>query len=299
MSAEKAARSLGYTRLVVCCVFLISVTLTSFHAIGHLPTTIMHPPGVMEYLGWKFFDRIVTPLGMEFLKWSLVVAIASAAVGFCGRVTTGISLGLVLLYQGILRSFGHVNHDEFVGIYCLLVLACTPSNHAISVDRYLGSIRDPFRAAIVYMYPLYLMRAILAWSYFTAGATKVRLSGLRYFNSENIPVVAVQHSLDNLHDTQFQYAFWLPELGVVTSLLAITVVAWELTFPLGVLWKRTRWWYLAVGVVFHISTMLFMNITFWNQLAMYLVFVNWQQVETTFQSVARLIRIQPGTQTEN
>ena len=38
-------------------------------------------------------------------------------------LTTKTSALLVLFYQGLLRSFGHFNHDEMLGVYYLIILA--------------------------------------------------------------------------------------------------------------------------------------------------------------------------------
>jgi hypothetical protein len=41
---------------------------------------------------------------------------------------------LVLFYQGLLRSFGHFNHDEMIAVYFMVVLAFTPCGDAFSLD---------------------------------------------------------------------------------------------------------------------------------------------------------------------
>ena len=53
------------------------------------------------------------------------------------------------------------------------------------------------------------------------------------------------------------------------------VLIWELLFPIAVFWRRARWWFLGLGLVFHISTLFVMNIFFPHHLVLYLLFVNW------------------------
>jgi len=48
-------------------------------------------------------------------------------------------------------------------------------------------------------------------------------------------------------------------------------------FPLAVFFPPLRWFILGGGVVFHLSTLFFMNIFFPHQLALYLLFVNWDR----------------------
>ncbi len=52
----------------------------------------------------------------------------------------------------------------------------------------------------------------MAWVYFSSALIKLRVAGLSYFSPDNLPALAIMHSLDNLHDTQFRFAFWLPAI---------------------------------------------------------------------------------------
>src|SRR5262249_34074215 len=103
-------------------------------------------------------------------------------------------------------------------------------------------------------------------------------AGLKYLSADNLPALAIFHSLDNLHDTAFRLAFWLPQVKQYLPVVVGLVLVWELLFPLAIFSRRARWWILGAGVAFHLSTLFLMNIFFPHQLAMYLVFVNWDQL---------------------
>ena len=229
----------------------------------------------MEYLSWKLYDRVVTPSGMLVLHILLVSAFTAASAGFWTEVSVKIATALYVFYGGILRSFGHFNHDEMVATWCLFIFALSPCGDGFAV----GAMRVPIRpASPLYGYPIFLMRCVLAWSYFSAGLLKLKLGGLEYFQPDSFLTLAVNNSLGNFHDTQFRLVFelinyrWLATLGVVAA------VIFELSFPLAVFLPRLRWWILSVGVLFHAGTMLLMNITFPTQLLMYVVFVDWESV---------------------
>jgi hypothetical protein len=265
--------ALGAIRALICGWVFLKTLASSFVAIGRLPVTIMHPPGIMEYLSWRFYDRLVTPNGMIALKCLMLVCFLAATVGLATKYSVVSSSVLFTLYQGVLRSFGHFNHDECVTIYCLFVLACTPCGDGFSLDALLRKSKP--LPSFVYAYPILLMQMILAWAYCTSGILKLRISGLRYFDSDNLPTLAIQHSLDNLHDTHFTVAFWLPLIRPILPYVVAATVAWEILFPLVIVIPRLKWPFLAIGVMFHILTMLTMNIIFVSQLAMYVVFVDW------------------------
>jgi predicted DCC family thiol-disulfide oxidoreductase YuxK len=287
------ATALGAIRFGVCGIFLLQALDASFRNLGALPTTLMTPLGLMSRIPWGLFDALITPGGMACLKLVLCSALFLAAIGYRTRFTLFAALLMELLYQGILRSFSHFNHDEMAGLVILGILAVSPSGDGFSVDH-LGRAPRAILATIRHGYPIVLAQAVIAWVYFSSGVLKLTNSGLAYFSTENLPVLAIRHSLDNVQDTSFRLAFWLPALSGLTPILTGLVVAWELTFPIGVFLTRARPWYLLMGICFHIGTMLLLNLMFWNMIAMYLVFVDWPRF---FNWLARPRGPLPGLQT--
>ncbi|HJT65585.1 MAG TPA: HTTM domain-containing protein [Pyrinomonadaceae bacterium] len=272
-----SAFALGVARVVVHGTFLVSVLIASFSALGHLPVTIMRPTGVMKYLPWSFYDRLITPSGMTILKVLLVLSLLLGAAGLFTVVSTKTSFLLVLFYQGLLRSFGHFNHDEMLGVYCLAVLAFTPCGDEFSLDQWWRKTKRVVQPAFAYAYPILLMQLLMAWVYFSSCLIKLRAGWLNYISPDNLPSLAIYHSLDNLHDTAFRLAFWLPQFKAYLPVLVALVLFWEFFFPLAVFFPRLRWYILGGGVVFHLSTLFLMNIFFPHQLALYLLFVNWDR----------------------
>ena len=272
-----SAFALGVVRLIVHGTFLVSVLFTSFSALGSLPVTILRPTGAMKFVPWSFYDGLLTPSGMLIFQIALVVSLLFSAAGFLTSISTKISFLLVLFYQGLLRSFGHFNHDEMLPVYYLAVLAFTPCGDDFSLDRLLRKRRSE-RPLFAYAYPILLMQLLMAWVYFSSALIKLRVAGLNYLSQDNLPVLAIYHSLDNLHDTAFKWAFWLPEVRAYLPYAVGLVLVWELLFPLAIFWRRWRWWILGFGVVFHLATLFSMNIFFPHQLAMYLIFVDWDRL---------------------
>jgi len=257
--------------------FLISVLLTSFSALGTLPPTILRPTGAMKFLPWSFYDQLQTPSGMVTLKSVMVLSLLFSTAGLFSVVSTKTSLLLVLFYQGLLRSFGHFNHDEMLAIYYLAVLAFTPCADEFSLDNLIAK-RSGQRPLWAYAYPILLMQLLMAWVYFSSALIKLRIAGFKYLSPDNLPALAIFHSLDNLHDTQFKLAFWLPQVKSYLPVAVAIILIWELSFPLAIFWRRARWLILGFGIVFHVSTLFLMNIFFPHQLAMYLIFIDWDHV---------------------
>lgn len=270
------ATSLGVVRAWVCGVFLLSVLHKSFVDLGHLPATVVRPTGVLWIFPWGLYDRLLTPTGMMILKVLLVAVLVAATIGYLTPWSTKGAALLMIGYQGLLRSLRSFNHDEMLGLYILAVLAFTPCGDGFSVDRLSGPKDD--RPRVRYGYPLFLMQLLLVWVYFAAGASKLQYSGLSYFNADNLAVAAISFSLGNLAGTDYDWAFALPRFRSVLPIALVGMVAWELLFPLALFVRRTRWWFLGSGVVFHSITGVLMNVFFKFTLAMYGVFVDWVAV---------------------
>jgi hypothetical protein len=228
----------------------------------------------MQFLPWSFYEQLQTPSAMVLLKTVMVVSLLCSTAGLLTVVSTKTSLLLVLFYQGLLRSFGHFNHDEMLAVYYLAVLAFTPCGDAFSLDNRMRKMGKD-RPAFAYAYPIMLMQLLMAWSYFSSALIKLRVAGLKYLSPDNLPALAIFHSLDNLHDTHFRLAFWLPQVKTWLPFAVALVLIWELAFPLALFLRRVRWWILAFGIVFHLSTLFLMNIFFPHHLAMYLIFIDW------------------------
>jgi hypothetical protein len=268
--------ALGVVRFFVHGIFLFDTVFTSYSALGSLPPTILRPTGVMKFLPWSFFDGLQTHGGMLTLKTLMLVSLLLSTAGFLTVISTKTSLLLVLFYQGLLRSFGHFNHDEMIAIYFLVVLAFTPCGDAFSIDSRLGRT-NPQRPGFAYAYPILLMQLLLAWVYFSSALIKLRVAGWKYLSPDNLPALAIFHSLDNLHDTAFRGAFWLPQIREYLPYFVGLILIWELLFPLALLFRRLRWLMLWIGFIFHISTLFLMNIFFPHQLLMYCVFIDWDR----------------------
>lgn len=286
------ADALGMVRAGVCGFILCEILLTSFSDLGRIPVTLLRPTGAMQILSWRFYDLLLTPAGMLTLKWLMVLSLFGATLGCLTSLTTKSSALLFVFYEGLLRSFSHFNHDEMPAVYILIVLALSPCGDAFSLDNWRGKT-GPRRSGIVYGYPILLLRVVLAWSYFSSALIKIRVAGLSYLKPDNLPTLAIVHSLDNLHDTHFRFAFWLPHVSEYTPIFMALVVLWEFLFPLAIFFSRARLVILVTGVFFHLGTLFFMNIFFPYHLAMYLVFVDWGRVR---RRVETLLRSRPNRQ---
>jgi hypothetical protein len=70
---------------------------------------------------------------------------------------------------------------------------------------------------------------------------------------------------------------WLAQQHELCVVLSIATIAFELVFPLAVFAPRARPLLLFSGVVFHVVTYLTMNVGFFQHIALYAVFVDFER----------------------
>ena len=100
---------------------------------------------------------------------------------------------------------------------------------AISFRWTIGqSVKQANQPGFAYGYPILLMQLLMAWLYLSSALVKLRVAGLKYLSPDNFPVLAIYHSLDNLHDTNFKLAFWLPQIRQSLPVIVGLVLLWEL-----------------------------------------------------------------------
>ncbi len=270
---ESPAAQLAAIRAGVHGVFLAVVWHDSFSALTAMPTTLLRPAGIMEYLSWKFYDRLLTPNGMVAFKLALLISLFMSTVGWWTWVTTKSSALLVVLYEGLLHSLGGNGQNEMAAVTVLILLAFLPCGDAFSLDALGGGPVSRPRSA--YRYPVALARVLVAWVYVSNGLLILRLGGRRFFDADNLPAQFVAASLGNLNDTRFRAAFWLIPYRHYVPPVLLAVVVWAILFPLGYFWRPTRRWFLAFGVLVHAGILLLFNKVYLVQMAMFLVFFDW------------------------
>ena len=135
--------------------------------------------------------------------------------------------------------------DTIRGITLFYLMLC-PSGAAWSVDRIIQRRRlGTTFPAYVWPWGLRLLFIQLVLIYFMNGLYKV--TGTNWLAGDSLYYVLCDLTL-----TRFSFA-QLPIPFVVTQVSTWLVLAWELSFPLLVLFRRTRWLALAIGVAFHLG----------------------------------------------
>jgi hypothetical protein len=231
-----------------------------------------------EGLGW--FVRHVPINGTLATAAQVVVAFAAlcAIAGIRARLCFGVLAVVGFYLFAIAQLTGHVWRDNHLLWFCAL-LAASPCADVLAVDA-----RRPLWAEDrAYAVPLLAVRLLLGAIYFFPGLHKLLTSGLSWALAENL---------------KFQLYWKWAEHGVVPSLRldlhpgllhagGLFVLAFELSFPVLVLFRRTRAVAVAAGLAFHFVSYFALQLLFASLWLCYVALIDWRPLARRLLGDAR------------
>jgi len=227
-----------------------------------------------------------TAAWLHGLHLATSVALIATVAGLATNVAMAAAFVLQLVQEGLLNSLGKVTHSTIPLLHAMLFFALAPCGGSWSLDasfrrwhqRSGRSARSPSaRSASApptsrfARWPFELLLLELAFYYFDAGLTKLVTSGPAWADGYTL-----QYHLLH-HDTSVGRLL-APHLAIC-ALLSTAALAFELLFPLAVVFRRLRPYFLAAGVCFHLGNHLLLDLIFWPVLAVYPLVVPWSVLQ--------------------
>ena len=192
---------------------------------------------------WSLLRGVAEPWVLQAALVAWVVATVFLALGFCTRTS---AVGVWLLSTSFANLNDRIeNAGDWVRGIILFYLVLSPCGAAWSLDHWRRRRRGVDEPVYVYPWSLRLLFVQMVLIYFCNGLYKLMGDDWRSGN-------ALYYVLGDLTLARWSYA-QLPVPYVLTRLLTWTVLAWELSFPLLVCWRRTRRIALWFGVLFHLG----------------------------------------------
>lgn len=261
--AEAPAERLAILRLLVGGFALVYLCVRAVHLqrVGHLPPESFRPIGVVSVLS--------APLPLWAVQGLIAAAITAGAAfvaGYRFRVFGPVFGALLLWVLSYRSSWGMVFHTENLLVLHVIALALAPAADAYALDA-----RAARRAGAAppepdgrYGWPIRLLCAITVTSYFIAGVTKLRNSGIEWATSDilrnyvaydNVRKIALGDTHSPLGGALVRYPFLFPPLAFAT-------LALELGAPLALFSRRIAVVFCGAAWLFHLGVLLTMAILF-------------------------------------
>ena len=268
-----AAQVLALGRVVVFGIWLFTIVSAPLTIYSELPFDLFEALGPFRFLPDAVLRAAVSPVALTSLKAVLVVGCALLVLGVRPYYPIALTTaGLLLLCDGLVMGFnGFINHAQLGPLYAALIIAVFPAADALSV---MGATRRPAFPGL-YSGGILAVSIVLCFAYSFVGVHRLVNGGLAIFQGDAIITWMAVRSLQEGSEG-FQYGLLPLDYRLLIVPLKIgyfVTTIFEILAPLCLVAVRFRWLWLAVIVPFHFMTLVTMNIFFWENVLLLLVFI--------------------------
>lgn len=247
-------------RLLLAVVLLGRIALGPYARFADTPPEIWDPPKVLFWLS------SVPSLG--FIRAVQVVGVLAAVAVIARRRERNAFLVAwlaLLVLAGLRDSVGKVMHNDVLLLVGCMPFVFGPARARIGDARRSAAAGWPVRAAAI----------LIAGVYFWAGYQKLRFSGLEWVTGDNMRWTVYQASTTPLSKTEVVSYFIgdNPWLGHVLAGGALTL---EMTAPLLIAHRWTRWLFMLGSLCLHTSIFATLGLDYWGWiLTVWIVLAPW------------------------
>ena len=272
---QAGPRLLRLTQLGIFALWILKLSLDPLWRLSELPKEMIRPVGVLNLLSPGALDQLMRPGALcVFLIATIVVAML-AALHRWFLLTSTLAAILLTVYSSIIRSFGPAVHTDIVLLLAVYALA-----GFAWADFFAPKARGR------YAYPLITIVALLCLSYCIVGLNRVISGGMGVFAGETMEAWAIDASLRGYYFNT-NIGWHIPEWPVALFFLQSglpVITLFEILAPLCLVMPRFRWVFIPVMISFHLLSLVFMNIFFFDDMFCYLLLVDWSR---RFQALAK------------
>jgi uncharacterized membrane protein YphA (DoxX/SURF4 family) len=187
---------------------------------------------------WSLLASVESPLAWQGILVVWALAAVLLLLGICPQLAAAVAWfigGSVHYVNPFIFNAG-----DAIRNIALFYLMISPCGAVWSIPR-----RTSAAPVYIVAWPVRLLLVQLMTTYFINGLSKL---GEQWQTGDTIYYVTANICWSRWPRMVFAIPYGL------TQALTFATVVWELTFPLCVLWRRTRWLTLALGVFFHVGT---------------------------------------------
>jgi predicted DCC family thiol-disulfide oxidoreductase YuxK len=262
------AEGLALSRILYASFFLV-VGIPTFSWVGANPPGFFHPPplSLAAFLGGFPPAAVLRPLDV-----TIGVLLVFLLTGYKTRASS-VALTVALVVGDSFRySFGKIDHS-ILSVVMPAVMAFSGWEACWSIDA-----RNRRAAGPVHAWPVTLLALLLGFGFLSAGLPKVAVwvdfdlstQGARSWLVDGFYAMGRRRLLAPWFLSISNPYFW-----EAADLLA---VAFETSFVFSLVDRRAFRTFLFLAVMFHVTNLLMLNITFVWHLPVYAVFLPWEQL---------------------
>jgi len=267
---------LRLTRIGIIALWIGKLLLDPLWRLAEMPRELFAPIGLLALLPPTVVDQLLTPTGLTlFLNFTLLVLVL-CLTNCAFYLTATIAALLLTIYASLMRSFGPAVHTDIVPLLAVYVLAGFAWADFLEIGF---SRKKPSEAGVWSSFPIVTIVAMLCFSYVLVGFNRVMSGGLHVFTGDTMEVWAVDASLRGYYFNT-NIGWHVPEWPTITLLLRLglpIITLFEMTALLCLISSHYRWIFIPTMLSFHLLSLVFMNIFFFDDMLLYLLLIDWSR----------------------
>jgi hypothetical protein len=263
--ADAGADRLAIARIAVFGIWFVNLAITPVRNFALLPAELLDPPAMLRPFPVEtWLASEPTVVALKLLGLALTAACILGVRPW--RPIAATTVGVFLWHDAVMKSLqGYDNHAQAAVLFVAVVLAVAPAADALSAHPRRQEDREDRSR---YAGPLLLATFIVGLTYTVIGLRRLTHGGVAVFTDGSLERWVTARS-QQYAATDFEFGTTmldLPGAGTVLALGMVLVTILEVLSLLVLRSPRLRAVWLAGLVPFHLSTLLLMNIFFWENL---------------------------------
>jgi hypothetical protein len=272
---QAGPRLLRLARLGVALLWIIKLLLDPLWRLGQLPHDLLQPIGFLALLPRPVIDELFTPGGLTLFYVTTLASLLLCLTNRAYPLAATVACFLVTAYSCIIRSFGPAVHTDITLILAFYALAACGWADVVAAH----SRPKHASAADWSSYPLVAIVGLLSLSYMLVGFNRMATGGLGVFTGDTMETWAVDASLRGYYFNT-NIGWHVPEWPLVVLMLRLGlpfITLFEMTAPLCLISSHYRRVFIPVMLSFHLMSLVFMNIFFFDDMLLYLLLIDWSR----------------------
>jgi hypothetical protein len=271
---QAGPRLLRLARLGIFALWIVKLLLDPLWRLAEMPREMFQPVGILALLPASATNELLTWNGLAALLVFTLGVLVLALTDKAFPVVATVAAVLLTAYSSLIRSFGPAVHTDIVLLLAVYALAGFAWADWFALKFGKKKIL-PGAAA----YPLVTIVAMLCLSYCLVGLNRTVAGGARVFTGDSMEAWAIDAGLRGYYFNT-NIGWHIPEWPVVVFMLRSGlpfITLFEITAPLCLASSHYRWIFIPVMFSFHLLSLVFMNIFFFDDMFLYLLLIDWSR----------------------
>jgi hypothetical protein len=273
LHAQAGPRLLRLARLGIFALWIVKLLLDPLWRLAGMPREMFQPVGILALLPASAVNELLTWNGLVALLVFTLGVLVLALTDKAFPVVSTVAAVLLTAYSSLIRSFGPAVHTDIVLLLAVYALAGFGWADWLAVK--FGGKKSGASSS----YPLVTIVAMLCLSYCLVGLNRTVAGGARVFTGDSMEAWAIDASLRGYYFNT-NIGWHIPEWPFVVFMLRSGlpfITLFEITAPLCLASSHYRWIFIPVMLSFHLLSLVFMNIFFFDDMLLYLLLIDWSQ----------------------